>query len=154
MDMSTTVDINCLPRPAISGLQAPVVVAVLNHWFGQGEARKQAHFDVNLVLAPGKLTMLMGPSGSGKTTLLKLIYCRRNVRSGSVKLLGTELQNAPEHVLVTCRRRLGFIFGLITCMKVSRRCRMSDGPGAGLGGDGQLARRRCALLTMLASATA
>ena len=43
----------------------PIIVSGLNHWFGQGEARKQAIFDVNLVIARGKLTVLMGPSEYG-----------------------------------------------------------------------------------------
>jgi putative ABC transport system ATP-binding protein len=34
----------------------------------------------------------------------------RNVQAGSVSLLGTELKDAPETVLVHSRRRLGFIF--------------------------------------------
>jgi putative ABC transport system ATP-binding protein len=89
---------------------APVVVQGLNHWFGQGEARKQALFDVNLALERGKLTVLLGASGSGKTTLLTLMGCLRRVQDGSLTLLGTELAGADERVLVRCRRRLGFIF--------------------------------------------
>jgi len=89
---------------------APVVVQGLNHWFGEGEARKQALFDVNLVLERGKLTVLLGASGSGKTTLLTLMGCLRRVQDGSLTLLGTELAGADERVLVQCRRRLGFIF--------------------------------------------
>ncbi|WP_084327527.1 ATP-binding cassette domain-containing protein [Salinarimonas rosea] len=89
---------------------SPVVVAGLDHWFGAGEARKQALFDVSLVLDPGTLTILMGPSGSGKTTLLTLMGCLREVQAGSVRLLGTELAGAPEPVRVGLRRRLGFIF--------------------------------------------
>ena len=45
----------------------------LNHWFGLGEAKKQALFDINLSIKKGSLTVMMGPSGSGKTTLLTLI---------------------------------------------------------------------------------
>lgn len=90
--------------------QAPIVVEGLNHWFGTGEARIQALFDINLNVAPGKLTILMGPSGSGKTTLLTLIGCLRNVQSGSVQLLGHELRNGTDTVLNQLRRQLGFIF--------------------------------------------
>ena len=82
----------------------------LNHFFGEGEARKQAIFDVNLEIARGKLTILMGPSGSGKTTLLTLMGCLRHVEDGSVNLLGTELNGAHEADMVRLRRRLGFIF--------------------------------------------
>ena len=43
---------------------AIVEVRALNHWFGSGEVRKQALFDVNLTLKRGSFTVLMGPSGS------------------------------------------------------------------------------------------
>jgi len=82
----------------------------LDHFFGEGEARKQAIFDVNLKIERGKLTILMGPSGSGKTTLLTLMGCLRHVQSGSVTLLERELKGAGEAKLVRLRRRLGFIF--------------------------------------------
>ena len=48
--------------------KSPIIAKNLNHWFGEGEARKQAIFDVNLEIEAGKLTILMGPSGSDKTT--------------------------------------------------------------------------------------
>ncbi len=89
---------------------APIVIKGLNHWFGRGEARKQALFDVDLTIERGKLVILMGASGSGKTTLLTLAGCLRDVQDGSAKLLGDELNGASEDLLVACRRRLGFIF--------------------------------------------
>ncbi len=90
--------------------EAPIVIKGLNHWFGTGEARKQALFDVNLTIDRGKLVILMGASGSGKTTLLTLAGCLRDVQDGSAQLLGNELNGASEDLLVSCRRRLGFIF--------------------------------------------
>ena len=87
-----------------------VDVRGLNHWFGKGEAMKQALFDVSLTLKRGSLTVLMGPSGSGKTTVLTLIGCLRAVQAGSVQLLDHELNGATEAQLVALRRRLGFIF--------------------------------------------
>ena len=87
-----------------------IAVDGLNHWFGRGEARKQALYDVSLQIAPGSLTTLMGPSGSGKTTLLTLMGCLREVQDGSVRLLGTQLHGASERQLVALRRRLGFVF--------------------------------------------
>jgi putative ABC transport system ATP-binding protein len=82
----------------------------LNHWFGTGEARKQALFNIDLTLTPGSFTVLMGPSGSGKTTLLTLLGCLRDVQDGSVRLFGQELNGASETALIALRRRLGFIF--------------------------------------------
>jgi len=82
----------------------------LNHWFGTGEVRKQALFDVNLTLKRGSFTVLMGPSGSGKTTVLTLVGCLRAVQDGSVTLLDRQLNGATEADLVALRRHLGFIF--------------------------------------------
>lgn len=89
---------------------SPIRVTGLNHWFGNGEARKQAIFDVSLEVARGSLTILMGPSGSGKTTVLTLLGCLRDVQDGSVRLLGEELNGAGATAQVAVRRRLGFIF--------------------------------------------
>lgn len=88
----------------------PICVTGLNHWFGKGEARKQAIFDVNLTIPRGSLTILMGPSGSGKTTVLTLMGCLRDVQDGSVRLLDSELNGAQAADRVSLRRRLGFIF--------------------------------------------
>ena len=88
----------------------PIEASGLNHFFGEGEARKQAIFDLNLNIERGSLTILMGPSGSGKTTVLTLMGCLREVQDGSVRLLGQELNGANEAQLVSLRRRLGFIF--------------------------------------------
>lgn len=90
--------------------QYPIIVEHLDHWFGVGEARKQAIFDVNLKVKKGSLTILMGPSGSGKTTVLTLMGCLRDVQAGSVDLLGTELNGSSEADNVAARRKLGFIF--------------------------------------------
>lgn len=89
---------------------SPIVVRGLNHWFGDGEAKKQAIFDINLEVSRGSLTILVGPSGSGKTTLLTLMGCLREVQDGSVTLLGEELLGAGESALVRLRRRTGVIF--------------------------------------------
>lgn len=87
-----------------------VDVCGLNHWFGTGDARKQAMFDINLSLPSGSFTVLMGPSGSGKTTLLTLVGCLRSVQDGSIRLLGHELYGASAETLTRLRQRLGFIF--------------------------------------------
>ncbi|WP_146346919.1 ATP-binding cassette domain-containing protein [Phaeobacter marinintestinus] len=89
---------------------APIKTLGLNHFFGSGDARKQAMFDINMDITRGSLTILMGPSGSGKTTLLTLIGCLRDVQDGSVQVLGQEVRGASEAMLVSLRRRLGFIF--------------------------------------------
>ena len=66
--------------PATSGAysQGPAVpktikVSQLNHYFGEGELRKQALHQNNLEVKRGEIVIMTGPSGSGKTTLLTLI---------------------------------------------------------------------------------
>lgn len=127
---------------------APVVVRGLNHWFGSGEARKQAIFDVDLTIARGSLTVLMGPSGSGKTTLLTLIGALREVQDGSVALLGAELRGAAEAGLMALRRRLGFIFqahNLHESLTAVQNVRM----GLEVHGRGDRARQQAASTHML-----
>ncbi|MDP3261821.1 MAG: ATP-binding cassette domain-containing protein [Tabrizicola sp.] len=87
-----------------------VAIQAVNHWFGQGSARKQALHDITLTLGRGSFTVLMGPSGSGKTTLLTLIGCLRAVQDGTLRLMGQDLHGANDTTLVAMRRKLGFIF--------------------------------------------
>lgn len=87
-----------------------IQASALNHWFGAGEARKQALFDIDLRIRRGSFIVMVGPSGSGKTTLLTLLGCLREIQDGSVLLLGKELRNATSEQNVRLRRRLGFIF--------------------------------------------
>ena len=82
----------------------------LDHFFGQGEQRKQALFDINLEIYAGEIVIMTGPSGSGKTTLLTLIGGLRTVQFGSLKLLGQELCGASPKQLVKVRRQAGYIF--------------------------------------------
>lgn len=91
-------------------VDTPINVHGLNHYFGFGDIKKQALFDIDISIASGSLTILMGPSGSGKTTLLTLIGALRNVQDGHVQILGHELNGASEDRLIAVRRRLGFIF--------------------------------------------
>ncbi len=89
---------------------APIAANGLNHWFGEGETRKQALYDLNFEIERGSLTILMGPSGSGKTTLLTLMGCLREVQRGNLSLLNHELHGSDEALKISLRRRLGFIF--------------------------------------------
>lgn len=87
-----------------------ITVTGLNHAFGEGEARRQVLFDLDVAIPRGQFVILVGASGSGKTTLLTLLGCLRAVQQGSVVLLGRELCGADEETRVLARRRLGFIF--------------------------------------------
>ncbi|PSB14708.1 ABC transporter [filamentous cyanobacterium CCP2] len=82
----------------------------LNHYFGEGELRKQALFDLNLEIKAGEIVILTGPSGSGKTTVLTLVGGLRSAQEGSLCVLGQELCQASEDQLVQVRRNNGYIF--------------------------------------------
>ena len=95
-----------------NGSQLPktIKVAQLNHYFGEGELRKQALHHNNLEVRRGEIVIMTGPSGSGKTTLLTLIGTLRTVQEGSLKVLGNELNGASRDEIVNLRREMGFIF--------------------------------------------
>lgn len=93
-------------KPAIPA----ILVENLDHFFGEGELRKQVLFEINLTIGCGEIVILTGPSGSGKTTLLSLMGGLRSPQSGSLKILGTELVGAAKTVAVQARRSCGYIF--------------------------------------------
>lgn len=65
---------------------------------------------VDLTLAPGEFVILNGPTGSGKTTLMTLIGGLRRHQSGTVEVLGRNLEGASQASLTHLRRDIGFIF--------------------------------------------
>ena len=89
----------------------PVIsIRDLNHFFGQGQLRKQVLFEVNLDIQAGEIVIMTGPSGSGKTTLLTLVGGLRSAQVGSLKVLGQELRGASSQALTEARRQHGYIF--------------------------------------------
>jgi putative ABC transport system ATP-binding protein len=87
-----------------------IQVEHLNHFFGEGELKKQVLLDINLSISLGEIVILTGPSGSGKTTLLSLMGGLRSPQSGSLRMLGTELVGATKAIAVEARRSCGYIF--------------------------------------------
>jgi putative ABC transport system ATP-binding protein len=95
-----------LPPPREVAIQ----ISGLNHYYGKGDAQKQALYDNELTVHRGEIVIMTGPSGSGKTTLLTLIGALRSLQAGSIKLWGTELAGLKPLEQVSMRRNLGFIF--------------------------------------------
>ena len=87
-----------------------ITVHQLDHFFGTGNLRKQALFNINLEIAAGEIVIMTGPSGSGKTTLLTLIGGLRSAQSGRLQVVGHEICGASENDLVQARRHNGYIF--------------------------------------------
>ena len=90
---------------------APLVeIRNLNHWFGDGDQRKQVLRSINLSVQPGEITILLGPSGSGKTTLLTMVGGLRSAQDGSLRIFNEELRKTTKTNLTKLRRKVGFIF--------------------------------------------
>jgi putative ABC transport system ATP-binding protein len=90
--------------------QPAVEIQNLNYYYGQGDLRKQALFDLNFLFPRGQIAIITGPSGSGKTTFLSLIGALRTLHEGSLKIMGQELVGMNNAQLVQVRRGIGFIF--------------------------------------------
>lgn len=100
----------------------------LNHYFGEGELRKQSLFEINLDIYPGEIVIMTGPSGSGKTTLLTLMGGLRSAQEGSLKILGQEMCGANKQQLIQVRKQIGYIFqahNLLTFLTAKQNVRMS-----------------------------
>ena len=91
--------------------QKPLVeIKDLNHWFGDGDQRKQVLRSINLTVQPGEITILLCPSGSGKTTLLTMVGELRSAQDGSLRVFNEELRQTSKTNLTRLRRKVGFIF--------------------------------------------
>lgn len=118
---TTTLNQSTTTKPIISACN-------LNHYFGEGELRKQALFDINLDIYPGEIVIMTGPSGSGKTTLLTLMGGLRSAQEGSLTILGQQMCRANQQQMMQVRRQIGYIFqahNLLTFLTAKQNVRMS-----------------------------
>jgi putative ABC transport system ATP-binding protein len=111
-------------------MQPNTVVGInqLNYYHGKGNLRKQILFEINANINAGEMVFLTGPSGSGKTTLLTLIGALRSPQSGSLKVMGEELNNASSRKLRHLRSKIGYIFqghNLLNSLTVRQNVQMS-----------------------------
>jgi ABC-2 type transport system ATP-binding protein len=77
-------------------------VSSVSHAFGS----RKALDDVSFSLVPGAFTALLGPNGAGKTTLFSLITRLYDHRTGTIRVFGTTLKEAPLRAL----SRMGIVF--------------------------------------------
>ena len=82
----------------------------VNHYFGEGDTRKQVLYNNHLRVPEGEIVIMTGPSGSGKTTLLTLIGTLRKVIEGSLNVMDTELNGISAANTIELRKKIGFIF--------------------------------------------
>lgn len=108
-----------------SGDVAPAVVAAigLTRIYPRGREAVRALNDVSFEVRPGEFVAVVGPSGSGKSTLLNLIGCMDVPTSGTVQLLGKDLEKLGERERTQARQELiGFVFqhfGLLPTLTVA-----------------------------------
>ncbi len=79
--------------------------------FGQGEDKVHALKNISLEIHQGEMTMIVGPSGCGKTTLLSVIAGTLACDTGTINVLGNELETSSQDFLTRFRAyNVGFIF--------------------------------------------
>ena len=90
-----------------------VEIAKVNKFYGPFHALK----DIDLSIAPGKVTCLIGPSGSGKSTLLRCINFLEEYSAGEIRidgqLIGYKTPGGAKmggRDLRTMRRSIGMVF--------------------------------------------
>lgn len=97
-------------NPTMKFDETIISIRELDHFFGQGNLKKQVLFDITLDIRAGEIVLMTGPSGSGKTTLLTLICGLRAAQKGDLQVLGQQLCGAKPSQLTQLRRRIGYIF--------------------------------------------
>ena len=103
----------------------------LQHYYGEGELRKQVLFENNLEVYDGEIVIMTGPSGSGKTTLLTLIGTLRTVQEGSLQgARARAARRARSRSWSPRGRTSASSFRPTTCSARSPPCRTSHGDGA------------------------
>lgn len=88
-----------------------IEIRALRKIYQMGRTRVHALAGVDLDIPRGSFTVIMGPSGSGKSTLLYLVGGLDRPTSGTISVLGQELNSMDENTLAVYRRKmLGFVF--------------------------------------------
>jgi len=68
------------------------------------------HDGLNLHVKEGEIYGLLGPSGCGKTTLLREMVMLQEFDSGSIKILGQQIEHISEAKAQELRRKWGVLF--------------------------------------------
>lgn len=85
--------------------QPIVTLADVHKSFGHLEVLK----GISLTVRKGEVICIIGPSGSGKSTLIRCINALTPVNSGSIRVMGIEV-NDPALDKLELRRRVGMVF--------------------------------------------
>lgn len=88
--------------------ESDIVIDISNVSTRFGE--KVVHSDINLQIKRGEIFAIIGGSGSGKSTLLREMILLHQPDSGSISILGQDLQSIDEAAVRALRLRLGVMF--------------------------------------------
>jgi phospholipid/cholesterol/gamma-HCH transport system ATP-binding protein len=86
--------------------EAVIQVSNLKKSFGSQEVLK----DVSLSLLNGENLVVLGKSGSGKSVLIKCIVRLMSLDSGTINILGEDLNTLKSDRLGLLRQKVGFLF--------------------------------------------
>jgi phospholipid/cholesterol/gamma-HCH transport system ATP-binding protein len=86
--------------------ESPIVIEDLHKSFG---AQKVLN-GIDLVVAGGEALAVLGRSGTGKSVLLKLMVGLQKPDSGSLRVLGQEIDKLDLGALNEVRKKIGFLF--------------------------------------------
>ena len=85
--------------------QPVVVLDKVNKWFGPLHVLR----DIDLVVDPGEVVVVIGPSGSGKSTLCRCINRLEPIDSGTIHVEGMALPEEGRE-LARLRAKVGMVF--------------------------------------------
>lgn len=100
--------------------QNAVRIQDMDKYYGQFHALK----GINLEVAKGEKIVVCGPSGSGKSTLIRCINKLEDYQSGSINVLGTELDDNLDNIdEIRCETGMVFQhFNLFPHMTILENC--------------------------------
>jgi phospholipid/cholesterol/gamma-HCH transport system ATP-binding protein len=93
------------PRASAAGAPVIEVKKLCAHY-----GKRQVLFDVDLEVRQGEIMVIMGGSGSGKSTLMRQIIGLERPSSGTVLVLGQDINAVSPREMLDLRRRLGVAF--------------------------------------------
>lgn len=97
--------------PLVTPSSGAITVQQVAMTYGQGAQATQVLHNIDLMVSPGDIHLLMGPSGSGKTTLLSIMGGILRPTAGQVQLQGTDITRLNRKELARFRcQNIGFIF--------------------------------------------
>ena len=88
------------------------IIVELNNVFVDSDRGEEVFKNLNLRVPVGRSAMIVGGAGSGKSVLLELLIGKRAVDSGSVEVLGENVNPRRRRKLTRLRRKIGGVGGL------------------------------------------